>query len=55
MASDSANEVAKAIKSSNRYATNDQRSLLAVMEDYFTITEDPDENQLLENEASKLC
>ena len=55
MASDSANEVAKAINSFNRYSTNDQRTLLAVMEDYFTSTEDPDEDQLLENEAGKLC
>ena len=36
MASDSANEVAKAINSFIRYSTNDQRSLLAVMEGYFT-------------------
>ena len=34
--------------------TNDQRSLLAVMEDYFTSNEDPDEDQLLGNEAGKL-
>ena len=55
MASGSANEVAKAINSFNRHSTNDQRLLLAVMEDYFTSTEDPDEDQLLENEAGKLC
>ena len=55
MAGDSANEVAKAINSFNRYSTNDQQSLVVVMEDYFTSTEDPDEDQLLENETGKLC
>ena len=52
MASDSANEVAKAINSFNRY--NQRPAVAFSMEDYITSTEDPDEDQLLGNEAGKL-
>ena len=55
MASDKANEIAKIVNSYDCYSANDQQSLLAVMGDYFTSNEDPDEDLFFENGGGKLC
>ena len=44
MATDSGNEIAKAINSFDCYSLKDQQSLLTVIEDYFTTPDESNED-----------